>query len=83
MRPSYLYNGNLYTGKTTSLYWDTPGSISPWRHFQTNLLDFLAKFPLKFDPHGSIEIHLVIVRVLGRHQIHDHPVCKWTDTSVS
>ena len=22
MRPSYLYNGNPYTGKTTSLYWD-------------------------------------------------------------
>ena len=24
MRPSYLYNGNPYTGKNTSLYWDGP-----------------------------------------------------------
>ena len=24
VRPSYLYNGNSYTGKTTSLYWDEP-----------------------------------------------------------
>ena len=22
MRPSYLYNGNSYTGKTASFYWD-------------------------------------------------------------
>ena len=22
LRPSYLYNGNAYTGKTTFLYWD-------------------------------------------------------------
>ena len=27
MRPSYLYNVNLYTGKTSPLYWD--GSQSP------------------------------------------------------
>ena len=25
-RPSYLYNGNPYTGKTTSLYWNGPWS---------------------------------------------------------
>ena len=25
MRLSYLYNGNPYTGKTASLYWDAPG----------------------------------------------------------
>ena len=24
IRPSYIYNGNSYTGKTTSLYWDGP-----------------------------------------------------------
>ena len=24
MRPSYLYNGNPYTGKTASLYWNDP-----------------------------------------------------------
>ena len=24
VRPSYLYNGNSYTGKTTFLYWDEP-----------------------------------------------------------
>ena len=24
VRPSYLYNENPYTGKTTSLYWDNP-----------------------------------------------------------
>ena len=23
-RPSHLYNGNLYTGKTSSLYWESP-----------------------------------------------------------
>ena len=25
--PSYLYNGDYYTGKTTSLYWDSPRAI--------------------------------------------------------
>ena len=27
VRPSYLYNGNAYTGKTVSLYWNGPRSI--------------------------------------------------------
>ena len=27
MRPSYLYNGNPYTGKTAYLYWDNPQDI--------------------------------------------------------
>ena len=26
VRPSYLYHGNSFIGKTVSLYWDTPGS---------------------------------------------------------
>ena len=31
VRPSYLYNGNPYTGKMTSLHWDcTRGSILLW-----------------------------------------------------
>ena len=29
MRPSYLYNGNSYTGKMTSFYWD--GSLSYYK----------------------------------------------------
>ena len=27
MRPSYLYDGNSYTGKTTSLYWDRQAPV--------------------------------------------------------
>ena len=29
VRSSYLYNGNSYTGKTASLYWEVPGVIFP------------------------------------------------------
>ena len=31
--PSYLYNGNSFTGKTTSLYWD-----APWFHMKGRAL---------------------------------------------
>ena len=30
--PSYLYNGNVYTGKTASLYWSHDDVIK-WKHF--------------------------------------------------
>ena len=37
VRPSYLYNGNSYTGKTTPLYWDGPRmALGPRR---TNKMD--------------------------------------------
>ena len=29
MRPSYLYDGNPYTGKTISFYWDGPHMARP------------------------------------------------------
>ena len=49
MRPSYLYNDNPYTGKTTSLYWGDPLItiffiviyVSPGCHFCKCLLYFI------------------------------------------
>ena len=29
MKPPYLYNGNSYTGKTTSLYYTGPQDVVP------------------------------------------------------
>ena len=34
VRPSYLYDGNPYTGKTASLYWDSPLSAAVERLVQ-------------------------------------------------
>ena len=33
MKPAYLYNGNPYTGKKTSLYWDNPQTTRIWRQW--------------------------------------------------
>ena len=32
MRPSYIYNGNSYAGKTVSLYWNDPVILVEWRY---------------------------------------------------
>ena len=45
MRPSYLYNGNRYTGKTTSLYWDADSSFN-------NFIDFINKVNLWLFVYG-------------------------------
>ena len=33
-----LYNGNPYTGKTTSLYWDSPLDLHFWKYMMTHIL---------------------------------------------
>ena len=35
MRPPYLYNGNPYTGKTASLYWDGPLVSASYLEYET------------------------------------------------
>ena len=46
VRPSYLWHGDPYTGKTTSLYWDAPWIqwyVFPYHKGQFVLLYFYAK----------------------------------------
>ena len=39
MRSPYLYNGNSFTGKTVSLYWNR----TPWTRWRSHLINSLSK----------------------------------------
>ena len=43
MRLSYLYNGNPYAGKTTSLYWDSTQFVSHLSHYYSTHWRFLLE----------------------------------------
>ena len=42
VKPSYLYNGNLYTGKMASLYWDSAQVFSMLRACISNYFTFFS-----------------------------------------
>ena len=67
VRPSYLYNGNTYTGKTTSLYWDGPQGCcrGAWRtHAADNkICSCICSCSVNIRRNIDLTIHLCILFV--------------------
>ena len=62
MRQSYLYNGNTYTGKTISLYWNG-AQIDNWHLWKNIMLQTLILLVniFKFDKRvkGTVNLHAI------------------------
>ena len=69
MRPSYLHNGNPYTGKMTSLYWDNLQ--------KANVLSELSLYI--YTERERLRIQVMVLYTY-RPEIHHHCPCRWPST---
>ena len=60
VRQSYLYNGNSYTGKTASSYWDVPQKFID--HIMQDQIILAMVFPIFVRQHLCIEIGSCVVK---------------------